>query len=216
MPIKTKEQKSPLYLRIARDLEEQIQRGAFRLGDPVPSVRALSRQRRVSVSTVLQAYFWLENQGRIEARPKSGFYVRTPLRELVPEPKVVVAKSNPAPISTAVLAAEVVSASGNRNNIPFGAACMGSDLMPNHKLSSIIRNIARMEPDHSTRYAVPNGLEILRREGTTFLSCYPRNPLIDACARIDIRTILCRQERVGVGIADGDRKSTRLNSSHRT
>jgi acetolactate synthase-1/2/3 large subunit len=45
--------------------------------------------------------------------------------------------------------------------------------------------------------------EILKREGTEFLSCYPRNPLIEACAAIDIRSILCRQERVGVGIADG-------------
>ena len=45
--------------------------------------------------------------------------------------------------------------------------------------------------------------EILRREGTEFLSCYPRNPLIEACAALDIRPILCRQERVGVGLADG-------------
>jgi len=45
--------------------------------------------------------------------------------------------------------------------------------------------------------------EILRREGTEFLSCYPRNPLIEACAKIGIRPVLCRQERVGVGIADG-------------
>ena len=45
--------------------------------------------------------------------------------------------------------------------------------------------------------------EILRREGTDFLSCYPRNPIIEECAKIDIRPILCRQERVGVGIADG-------------
>jgi acetolactate synthase I/II/III large subunit len=45
--------------------------------------------------------------------------------------------------------------------------------------------------------------EILKREGTDVLSCYPRNPLIEACAELDIRPILCRQERVGVGIADG-------------
>src|SRR5258708_40045378 len=45
--------------------------------------------------------------------------------------------------------------------------------------------------------------EILKREGTTFLACYPRNPLIEACAELDIRPILCRQERVGVGMADG-------------
>jgi acetolactate synthase-1/2/3 large subunit len=45
--------------------------------------------------------------------------------------------------------------------------------------------------------------EILKREGTEFLACYPRNPLIDACADIGVRPILCRQERVGVGMADG-------------
>ena len=45
--------------------------------------------------------------------------------------------------------------------------------------------------------------EILKREGTEFLSCYPRNPIIESAAALDIRTILCRQERIGVGIADG-------------
>jgi acetolactate synthase-1/2/3 large subunit len=45
--------------------------------------------------------------------------------------------------------------------------------------------------------------EIRKREGTEFLACYPRNPLIEACAELDIRPILCRQERVGVGMADG-------------
>ena len=45
--------------------------------------------------------------------------------------------------------------------------------------------------------------EILKREGTEFLSCYPRNPIIEPCAALGIRPILCRQERVGVGLADG-------------
>jgi acetolactate synthase-1/2/3 large subunit len=45
--------------------------------------------------------------------------------------------------------------------------------------------------------------QILKREGTEFFSCYPRNAVIEPCAAIDIRPILCRQERVGVGIADG-------------
>ena len=44
---------------------------------------------------------------------------------------------------------------------------------------------------------------ILQREGVEFLSTYPTTPLIDAAAAVGIRPILCRQERVGVGIADG-------------
>jgi acetolactate synthase I/II/III large subunit len=45
--------------------------------------------------------------------------------------------------------------------------------------------------------------EILKREGVEFLSCYPTNALIEAAASAGIRPIVCRQERVGVGIADG-------------
>jgi acetolactate synthase-1/2/3 large subunit len=45
--------------------------------------------------------------------------------------------------------------------------------------------------------------EILKREGTEFLSCYPTTPLIEAAAQAGIRPVVCRQERVGVGIADG-------------
>jgi acetolactate synthase I/II/III large subunit len=44
---------------------------------------------------------------------------------------------------------------------------------------------------------------ILKTEGAEFLSAYPTTPLIEAVAAVDIRPVLCRQERVGVGIADG-------------
>ena len=45
--------------------------------------------------------------------------------------------------------------------------------------------------------------QILQREGTECLSCFPTTPLIEACTAVGIRPIVCRQERVGVGIADG-------------
>ena len=44
---------------------------------------------------------------------------------------------------------------------------------------------------------------ILKIEGAEYLYAYPTTPLIEAAAKADIRPVLCRQERVGVGIADG-------------
>ena len=35
------------------------------------------------------------------------------------------------------------------------------------------------------------------------LSCFPTTPVIESAAAAGIRPIICRQERVGVGIADG-------------
>ncbi len=49
---------------------------------------------------------------------------------------------------------------------------------------------------------------VLKEEGIEYLICYPRQALIDFCAEIGIRPIVCRQERVGVGIADGISRST--------
>src|SRR5438067_832873 len=45
--------------------------------------------------------------------------------------------------------------------------------------------------------------EILKREGVEYLSCYPTTALIESVAAVGIRPLLCRQERVGVHIADG-------------
>src|SRR5438477_11786279 len=44
--------------------------------------------------------------------------------------------------------------------------------------------------------------EILKREGVEFLIGYPVNPIIEAAAQADIRTIIVRQERVGLHMAD--------------
>ncbi len=50
--------------------------------------------------------------------------------------------------------------------------------------------------------------DILKREGTEFLACYPRQPLIEASAKAGIRPVLCRQERMGIAIADGFSRTT--------
>jgi thiamine pyrophosphate-dependent acetolactate synthase large subunit-like protein len=44
--------------------------------------------------------------------------------------------------------------------------------------------------------------EILKREGVEYLIGYPVNPVIEAAAQADIRTIIVRQERVGLHMAD--------------
>src|SRR5713101_2484023 len=50
--------------------------------------------------------------------------------------------------------------------------------------------------------AVAAVAEILKREGVKFLIGYPVNPIIEAAAQADIRTIIVRQERTGLHMAD--------------
>ena len=91
---------APLYVRVAESLTHQMARGALRPGDRVLSLRELSRQQRISISTALQAYLWLESRGYLEARPQSGFYVRTPFSSLIPEPQFEAARTQASAVGT--------------------------------------------------------------------------------------------------------------------
>lgn len=44
--------------------------------------------------------------------------------------------------------------------------------------------------------------QILKQEGVSILFAYPVNPLIEAAAKLDIRTVIVRQERTGLHMAD--------------
>ena len=46
-------------------------------------------------------------------------------------------------------------------------------------------------------------VDILRREGVSTFFCYPTTPLIEAAVAAGMRPVICRQERVGVDMADG-------------
>src|SRR5918996_2315329 len=81
------QQSEPLYEQVAGRLTDLIEKSALRPGDRLPSVRKASRQHRVSLTTVVQAYLTLENRGLVEGRPRSGFYVRYPARLNLSEPE---------------------------------------------------------------------------------------------------------------------------------
>ena len=61
-----------LYEKLAAELSGMIAEGVLRHGDRLPSVRRLSQERRISVSTVVQAFRQLEDKGLVEARPQAG------------------------------------------------------------------------------------------------------------------------------------------------
>ena len=64
-----------LYVNLAELLGSRIENGFYRPGDRLPSVRALSVEHGVSLSTVQQAYRVLEDNGLATPKPKSGYFV---------------------------------------------------------------------------------------------------------------------------------------------
>ncbi|MGJ7511453.1 PLP-dependent aminotransferase family protein [Variovorax sp. GT1P44] len=66
-----------LYKSLAADLEASIRAGTLRTGDRLPSIRDMATNRGVSATTVFEAYYQLERLGLVQARTRSGFYVKS-------------------------------------------------------------------------------------------------------------------------------------------
>ncbi|AOW13015.1 hypothetical protein LPB72_18810 [Hydrogenophaga crassostreae] len=82
------ERAPPLYQRVAQTLAQLIHSGTFKAGQRLPSVRETALAQGVSISTTLQAYRQLEEQGLAQAKPKAGYFVRAAVRTAlrIPQP----------------------------------------------------------------------------------------------------------------------------------
>jgi DNA-binding transcriptional MocR family regulator len=70
------------YEQIVQRIENLVTSESLVVGEKVPSVREMRAKTGISVSTILKAYMLLEDRGIIEARPKSGYYVRPAIGEI--------------------------------------------------------------------------------------------------------------------------------------
>jgi DNA-binding transcriptional MocR family regulator len=152
------------YEQVATSIAELIESGVLRPGDPLPSVREFSRQRSLSITTVLQGYYALETRGLIEARPRSGFYVQTHLPSVLLEPEISSPPSDPASVTVRELVMMVLRDAGNPRLIPLGAAHPNPTLTATGKLNRILAALTRQSRDVGASYDIPPGPEPLRAQ----------------------------------------------------
>ena len=153
---------TPLYHQLADQIHELIRAGTLRAGDRVPSVRRLSNQQRVSVSTVLQAYQRLEDIGVIEARPQSGYYVRR-LAAALQEPEPSRPPKRALNVDVNELADAVLSHASDPNVMTFGSACAAPEFFQLERVRRVLSSVARRDRGSLGRYGLPPGTERLRR-----------------------------------------------------
>ena len=152
-----------LYERVADHIVELIDRGTLHAGERLPSIRKLSSQMDVSISTVLQAYMMLEGKERIEAKPQSGFYVRL-ARHLAPEPRA----SSPSPLVTRVgvseLVAQVFQTAHDPQVIQLALSTPSPEHLPVKRLNRLMAAAMGKAGARALSYDFPPGYAPLRHE----------------------------------------------------
>ena len=157
------------YEQVAFDLSTLISRGVLRAGDRIPSVRKACEQYQVNAGTIMQAYGQLEARGLIDARPKSGFYVRAK-DAWAPEPATSCPKRGTTGVDVASLVFEVLESIRHREIVPFGSAFPSPELFPLDKLNKAAAAAARHLPTWSSvTDFTPGNAELRRLIGLRYL-----------------------------------------------
>jgi DNA-binding transcriptional MocR family regulator len=153
-----------LYQDLAERTARLIDDGVLRAGDRLPSVRQACSRHGVSPITVTQAYYLLESRGLIEARPKSGYFVRARLGRRLPEPEM----SHPGGGSTALQVSDfifqILDSVRDPAVVPLGSSFPSPYLFPLARLGRCLASAARRFDPLSTLTDLPPGNEELRRQ----------------------------------------------------
>jgi len=153
-----------LYEQLATEVAFQIAQGILRTGDRLPGVRVLSSQRNVSTATAVAAYRKLEDEGFIEAKPRSGFFVRSRPQTRIEEPGISRPSVRPRAITGQQLTMQLIKAANEPDMVQLGAAVPSSGFLPARAVERALARALREHRQQAMAYAFPPGLPELRQQ----------------------------------------------------
>lgn len=154
-----------LYRELARELARGIETGIYQPGDKLPGIRLTSSNMGVSAATAVAAYQQLELDGYIEARPRSGFYVKPRQRPNIPEPaQVGTAPTRPRLVTGQEQVLRLAEQVNYPDVVKFGAAVPDPHYLPTRAVEKALTSAARQNRARICGYEFPLGAERLRRQ----------------------------------------------------
>ena len=152
------------YERYAEEIVELIRTQALRPGDRLPSVRQASASRRISPSTVFEAYYLLEARGLIKSRPRSGYYVNAKPAKQQAEPAIAAPLERSVEVAISDLVFQVIGSTRDRDVVPLGSAFPSPTLFPLQKLARHLSStMRRLDPWRTVQDLTPGNLALRRQ-----------------------------------------------------
>ncbi len=152
------------YHDLADQTAALIADGVLRPGDRLPSVRHTCRLHGLAPVTVTQAYHLLESRGLIEARPRSGYFVRARLGQRLPEPEMSRPVGHSTQLEVSDFIFEILDSAKDPAVVPLGSSFPSPWLFPLDKLGRCLASAARHLDPLATVTDLPPGNDELRRQ----------------------------------------------------
>jgi DNA-binding transcriptional MocR family regulator len=136
-------------MQLAQKMAAMIQKGVYRSGDRLPSLRQIHLENGLSIGTVLQAFNHLQDTGMVTAREKSGYFVTYQPGQLLPQPRTIPLSLSERSVHIDSLLLKLRKGRSGKNFVPFANA------LPDHRLlpfNAIRRAIQQTSRDSSGAY----------------------------------------------------------------
>ncbi len=151
------------YQHLACLLSDRIKQGLYRSGERLPSVRTLSSEHGVSISTVQQAYHLLEEKQLIVPQPRSGYFVATH-KATPPVPALTRPVQRPVEVTQWDSVLELLSSRASDEVIQLGSG-MPDLTQPTLKpLWKIMGRLAQKQQTELLNYDSLLGVSVLREQ----------------------------------------------------
>jgi len=152
------------YMEVAERIESLIEKKILKVGDKLLSVRALSKEQGISLSTSFHAYYYLESKGLIEARPQSGYYVKYSPEHILAMPEVCTPPDDAVPVSVDDMINSVYVDLNAKNIINFSMGAPSHSLLPTAKLNKAVVHAIRSSKTSCLHYEHIQGNLDLRKQ----------------------------------------------------
>lgn len=154
------------YERVAKAIREQIESGILKDGERLPGIRKLALSYSVSVSTIQEALYRLENQKLLEVFNRSGHYVKCNSKEKPKEPdsNKESFKLKPMPLESRELAIHILATSLSKKIYHLDTAVPHHHFLPTQAINQAVKSISRENPHYNDRYFFGFGYKPLREQ----------------------------------------------------
>jgi len=152
-----------LYQQVIQLVRDLCLQGSLLPGEKLPSLRKMADKLNISIPTVKQAYQLLEGQGLIEAREKSGYFLKSSQLNQS-RPKRVRLSREPTTVNKQGLIEQVYSAIHKANVVPFGIANPVAAAPTDKALARTIRRVMTLAGASAINYGPMDGFAPLKKQ----------------------------------------------------
>jgi DNA-binding transcriptional MocR family regulator len=152
------------YEELISFITDLIDNGTLPPGSRAPSLRQISQQQQISISTALQAYRLLEDRGVLEARPQSGYYVARGSSVSLEQPAISKPPGTATSVAVSGVVLKLLEYAADPRLVPLGCAIPSAELLAAGRLDRFLARAARVQGTNYNIYTVPQGDLRLRQE----------------------------------------------------